>query len=85
MPLPIIAYNSNVHFAWNDPFSHLRSHICTGAVQRPSITIWYGCGEHMHAVFANPFHPPYHFLMGCAAPVALILPNELFAGNATFS
>ena len=25
--VPIIAYNSNVHFAWNDPFSHLRSHI----------------------------------------------------------
>ena len=23
---PIIAYNSNVHFARNDPFSHLRSH-----------------------------------------------------------
>ena len=25
--VPIIAYNSNVHFAWNDPFSHLRSHM----------------------------------------------------------
>ena len=26
--VPIIAYNSNVYFAQNDPFSHLRSHIC---------------------------------------------------------
>ena len=25
--VPIIAYNSNVHFARNDPFSHLRSHM----------------------------------------------------------
>ena len=25
--VPIIAYNSNVHFARNDPFSHLRSHL----------------------------------------------------------
>ena len=25
--VPIIAYNSNVYFARNDPFSHLRSHM----------------------------------------------------------
>ena len=25
--VPIMAYNSNVHFARNDPFSHLRSHM----------------------------------------------------------
>ena len=25
--VPIIAYNSNVHFVRNDPFSHLRSHM----------------------------------------------------------
>ena len=25
--VPIIAYNSNIYFARNDPFSHLRSHI----------------------------------------------------------
>ena len=28
--VPIIAYNSNVHFARNDPFSHLRSHMVNG-------------------------------------------------------
>ena len=27
--VPIIAYNSNVHFVRNDPFSHLQSHMAT--------------------------------------------------------
>ena len=49
--VPIIAYNSNVHFARNDPFSHLRSHMdyCTSPLP-PTVKILRDATKYWHAV-----------------------------------